>query len=261
MNRSFIYFFITLSFLVVFLANLPCTFASKDKATIVDHPRKVLFLSSHHSSFQWTDSILKKIKDAFLDQNIELTTDFLDTERQFGSKYKNAILNLLAIKYSNTHYDLIITCGNNASQFFITHGRRVFPDTPHIFCGVTAMNSDMIQDRTPGTGITAQMNVYRNLQLIARLHPDCKKIVLIADNSSDGKAIQSQVNQIYHYSKPDIPIEIWNDFSIKKLKEKLIRIHNDTIILYGIFYRDKDGVFMETGDLILPLVQELWGDI
>ncbi len=248
MNGRFSYFFICLCFLIAFFVCIPC-FASNEKFT-PSPPRKVLFLSSHHSAFQWTGSILKKIKKVFSDQNIQLTIDFLDTERQFSPEYKNAILNLLSIKHKNISYDLVITCGSTASTFFATHGRQIFKEIPQIFCGLNTMGTAMIQDQAPGTGVTAKMNVYRNLKLIGDLHPDCQKIVLISDNSSDGKAIQAQVNEISAYSTPDIPIEIWNDFTIKELKEKLIRLHNKSIILYGIFYRDKNGVFINPEDSI-----------
>ncbi len=237
------------SILFIFFISGPSSviFASTPQNFQQDDSTRILLLSANYRGFQWVESIIDGLESSFKNQGVELSIDCLDTERQFDSAYKNAILHLLEAKYSKVPYDLVITSGTNAFHFFLSHGHTIFKGIPHVFCGITDTDFDskMKSKNYSCTGITAKMDVYNNLRLIESLHPDCRKIVIIADNTTVGKTIQEDIQKIPFEKNPNPVIEVWSDVSIGELKRKLISLDSDTVVLYGIFFRDKNGHFLE----------------
>lgn len=217
-----------------------CTLTVKSYSD--DH--NILLVHSYHGGYLWTDSITKGIERALEERpEISLHFEYLDSKKQYDESYKELIYNLIEYKFNKHHYDLIITSDNNAFELIYSFKESLFPTTPILFCGLNSIDPQ-IDTYTNLTGVYELADIPANIELIYRLQPKLKKIVVIADDTVTGRAIQEQIKEIQQV-KPEWKLELVNNLSMEELLKTLQSIDRDTAVLLTVFFRDNNGVFYE----------------
>lgn len=209
--------------------------------------KDVLILHSYHKGYEWSDSISlaieKNLKNDFKN-NIHIYTEYMDTKHIYSYEYKEHILKLYQYKYKHKKFDLIIASDNNALNFLEKYNQDIFVDTPIVFCGINNFNKELfnhahIKNRT--TGVVESVDIEKNIQLILKLHKNTKKILVLNDTTTTGRAIKKEFYSIEEKYKNIINIEYIDSFKIKELKNKVSKLHKDTVILFMLLFKDKTG--------------------
>lgn len=207
----------------------------------------VLLLNSYHKGFEWTDNITRGIEDALKDTTVELHVEYMDTKRYFDSTYQHLLLKLLHHKHKTNNYKLILTSDNNAFNFIQKYRDSIYGNIPVVFTGLNYVQKNELLGFTNYTGINEKANIKDNILLIKNLHPYCDSIYIIVDNTTTGKRLQNEVNIIKN-QMPDINIGIMTDLTIDELVYKLNNVGNNNIVLFTLFFRDKNNQFLEYDD-------------
>jgi two-component system cell cycle sensor histidine kinase/response regulator CckA len=208
--------------------------------------KRVVLLNSYHKGYLWTDEITRGVEDTLAASGVELHVEYMDTKRQFDIVYQDMLSDLLNLKYRRHDYDVVITSDNNAFNFFQDRGCRIFGDTPHVFCGVNYVNEQDLKGITNTTGVNERADIAGNLVLIRRLHPDCRNVVVITDDTTTGKRIQEEVRRLMRsrwFSGPKL--KLLYDVSATELIRAVRKLPPQTIVLFTLFFRDNTGVFFE----------------
>ncbi len=149
------------------------------------HTRNILVLHSYHRGFLWDDNIDQGIADVFsADVNIDIRTEYMDTKRINDATYNSLLFNLLKHKFSNLHFDAIITVDNNALQFMLKYRDLLFPETPVVFCGVNNFEPSMIPERHLYTGTTEAIAVRETLDIAQKLDPAIERVFVFCANTA-----------------------------------------------------------------------------
>ncbi|MEA2060876.1 MAG: ABC transporter substrate binding protein [Thermodesulfobacteriota bacterium] len=207
--------------------------------------KKILLLNSYHKGFLWTDEITRGVEMVLAENNIASHVDYMDTKRHSGRHHEDLLTEIFSLKHAAINYDAVITSDNNAFNFFKQRGRQIFKNSTLIFCGVNNVNEKDLAGMTRVTGINEMAQISKNISLIRDIHPECRRILIITDNTPTGKSIQKQVRQIQKDKDVrNIKTELIYDISRAGLMENLSRLEPGTVVIMTIFFRDRQGVFI-----------------
>ena len=223
-------------FLFIILLTNTCLFA-----------KEVLLLHSYHKGYAWSDGISKSIeKELFPYQDIELSTMYMDTKRITTDTYIDKFTELYKEKFSNRTFDLIIVSDNNAYDFAIQHKNTLFKNLPVLFCGINNFDKKKFYENNLQknmTGILEDVDLEKNFELITKLHPNTKKLLILNDTSKTGLALKKDLKPIIEQYKSRLEIEYIDNMNIKEIENKVSSLDENSIILFLLFSKDKQGQY------------------
>jgi len=192
-----------------------------------DENKEVLLIHSYHKGYLWTDDISKAIENNFAKhKNIELTTIYMDTKRVYNKSYLKALAKLYKKQFINRKFDLIIVSDNNALDFLKDYYEYLFKDTPVLFCGLNNYSKNTLESLPFKniSGVVEAVDIDKNFELIYKLHPNIKKLLIINDKSPD--------------------IEYTDNLEISDLKNKVLHLEKDkSAILFVLLFKDITGKY------------------
>ena len=206
--------------------------------------KKVLVLNSYHRDLEWTESILKGLKDQ-LNQNllpfkVDLQIEYLDFKRETSREIFPLIKELFMKKFIKRNLDLVIVSDNPALEFAIEYRKELFGKIPIVFCGINNFNESLLNNSQNVIGVVENNDIIGSINIALDLHPFSDKVIIITDVTETGKA-----NTEYFYSqtnliKKEINYRVINSMSLNEIVNYLNYEPDKTIVLlFGFFYDEK----------------------
>ena len=209
--------------------------------------KEVLLIHSYHKGYIWTDDISKTIEKNFSsDKNIELTTVYMDTKRIDEPSYIENLAKLYKQQFENRTFDLIIISDNNAFDFIEQYYDYLFKDIPVLFCGINNYDKNMLDKLTFKniSGVAEEVDIEKNFELISRLHPNLKNLLIINDTSTTGYAVKKDLTKIIEKYKHKFNIEYTDNLEITDLKTKVSKLEKaNSAILFVLLFKDTTGQY------------------
>lgn len=209
--------------------------------------KEVLLIHSYHKGYAWTDDISKAIDKNFSEhKDIELTTVYMDTKRIDDSSYLENLSKLYKQQFSNRKFDLVILSDNNAFDFVSKYYDYLFKDAPVLFCGINNYNKAIL-NKLPlkeVSGVAEEVDIEKNFELISKLHPNLKNLLIINDKSITGLAVKKDLNPIIEKYSKKFNIEYTDNLEISDLKDKVSELEKgDSAILFVLLFKDTTGKY------------------
>lgn len=193
-------------------------------------PLNILVLHSYSPSYEWTTKIQNGISDslAYVEQNIRLSVEYMDTKRVNGEDYKSQYLEYLKRKYSKGYFDAIIVSDDNAFNFLIKYANTFFPDIPIVAVGINNLSVDIsdIEERT--TVYYEHDHIVKNLKLSQLLFPERKTVYLFSDSSLTSQLVREQFIQDATLFS-ELEIHIIDDLSLKEAEQFLSQAEDNSV--------------------------------
>ncbi|ACH37823.1 periplasmic substrate-binding sensor histidine kinase response regulator, PBPb and PAS domain-containing [Citrifermentans bemidjiense Bem] len=206
--------------------------------------KKILVINSYHAGYTGSDGIVagfsETLKRTF--PAAEITIEYLDSKNYSGPEYDRRVLDTLHFKYKKKPFDLIFTSDDYAFNVVEKHRDELFGNPPVVFCGTNDFDAERIRNRLDFAGIDESPSFGDTLELIFRLHPDSKRVVVIHDDSITGTLNSAS------FKEAASPFRSRAEFIYREGKrlEELIRevqqIPPDSVIVYfASFVPDAKG--------------------
>ena len=210
--------------------------------------KEVLLIHSYHKGYVWSDDISKTIEKNFEEhKNIELTTVYMDAKRIDDSSYLENLSRLYKQQFEGRKFDLIIVSDNNAFDFMIKYYEFLFKNIPVLFCGINNFHKVLLDENDMYkymSGVSEKVDLEKNFELISKLHPKLKNLLIINDTSNTGYAIKRDLEPIIQKYKKKYNIEYTDDLEIKNLQKKVSNLDKEnSVILFVLFFKDTTGKF------------------
>ena len=209
--------------------------------------KEVLLLHSYHKGYKWSDDISLQIEEQFKDQkNIELTTIYMDTKRVAGPLYLDKLASLYKEQFATRNFDLVIASDNNAFDFAIRYHEYLFKGLPVLFCGINNFDKAFLDQNNMKkymSGVVEQVDLEKNFELISKLHPNLKNLIILNDTSKTGYAVKRDLRPIMKKYSKKFNIEYIDNMDIKKIQTKISKAKKDTVILFVLLFKDKTGKY------------------
>lgn len=217
-----------------------------------EHKNQILLLHSYHQGYKWTDNITEGVLSVLKDK-ADLRIEYMDTKRYLGiggvdsEEYLNLLDRILGVKHREAAYDLIITADNLAFDFFLTFGRKTFPDVPIVFCGVNNLDLRELARDSNITGVNEAADIASSFAMIREVFPERKDLICITDISTTGEILRLELElEAYHNRDGYDSIKILQNLSMEELEKTLTVLDGDrSVVFYTFFFWDRDGNFFE----------------
>ena len=214
--------------------------------------RNILVLHSYHQGLQWSDNVSEAIITAFQDHEdeIELHFEYLDTKRIPGEEYLKQLMAFEKYKFrqANITFEVIISSDNNALRILADREADLYPGVPVVFCGVNNFKPEMLNGRQKTTGVVEAIDYHLTLELIKKLHPKRRKVVVILDKTPTGIAIKQEFDAVAARFSDVFSFEYYQDFTLDEVPGRISSLGEDSVIFLLTFNRDRNGTFISYVD-------------
>lgn len=206
--------------------------------------KHILLINSYHQGMTWTDNITKEVikKFSFPGSMYSLHIEYMDTKRIYNDEYLENLAKIYTQKYKNIKLELILSTDNNALDFLKKYRDTVFGNVPVVFSGVNNYTDEMLNGYQNYTGIEERTSTVETIKAMIKINPKLKTIYILNDYLKTGKALVESIKEDLKKEKFNIEFIFSEPLSIDELKEKISSFKDDTAVLLGFFYSDKNYV-------------------
>lgn len=245
-NRGVIFKIVNILSIIMLTFSL---FSAKKVQAYDNALKKILILNSYHSSDPWEQDIIKGIQSELGKQfkDIEYEIEYMGMRKDPNITYFENIgyfektFEFYKIKYSQTKFDLIIVCDNDAFNFINNYHNELFPETPVVLVGVNNLEEASIKNRQLFTGVSEEVDVKNTIDMGLKLHKGTEEVNIVIDFSTTGKEIKKSVEEIIPFYPQNIKFNFIQSSSLEEIELKLSEVGSSSIVFtYGIF-KDING--------------------
>lgn len=201
--------------------------------------QRVLYINSYDPSLPHSFEEYRGIISVLNNENIILSTEFMDCKRFPDSLNILHFKNYLSYKLSKTpRYDVIIVSDDNAFDFVLDNQNTLFKNIPIVFFGVNNGKKVHQQNHNPWvTGIIEDVSFKQNIDLMLHLFPQNQAIYVIHDNSVTGNAeIQEFKSILSNYPRTKFKYISLKSYTFSQFFALLPHISsNDPVLLLDAF--------------------------
>jgi signal transduction histidine kinase/ABC-type uncharacterized transport system substrate-binding protein len=207
--------------------------------------KRVLIISTGSRlapGFMLVDQQLLEALAKFPSGRIETYAENLDLVRFSSERYQRIFTDYLTGKYADNPPDLVILVfvGNLATPAKLLP--RLFAGTPIIVAGLT--EEEIRPDQFGGglfSGLAQRLNPGANFDLILRLQPEVRRVVVIGGTAEIDRHVLQRVREAASSFKERIAIDFWDNRSIGELRQAVKGLPRETVILFARMFRDGAG--------------------
>jgi PAS domain S-box-containing protein len=173
--------------------------AATHAATDVDEAtRQVLVINSYHTGYLFSDEEYRGFTNTIASYRLPLDVhvEYMDAKRFNNPEVNRIFAELIKQKYFRMKYDIVIAMDNDAYNFVLAHRNDIFLGRPIVFCGVNNFEPARIRSVAGITGIIESPDYSGTLDCALRLFPDTRRVYVISDGTTTGRAHESEVRKI-----------------------------------------------------------------
>jgi PAS domain S-box-containing protein len=172
---------------------------------------------------------------------VETYAENLDLVRFPSERYQQIFTEYLTAKYAAHPPDLVILVFVGNLGIPGTQLARLFPRTPIIVAGLTEEEFRTDQFGPSVSGIAQRVNPRANLEVILRLQPKVRRIVVIGGTTEIDRQVTERVRDAAQSFQGRVVIEFWNKLTMPELRQAVTALPRDTAILFARMFRDGAG--------------------
>ena len=181
-------------------------------------------------------------------RRIEFYSEYLDIIRFPSASYQRLFRDYLHVKYADQPPDLLmlIYVGNLvvAEKFL----GQVFPGVQIVLAGLTEEEVPVGKFGSHVSGIAQGTDLRGTMELILRLKPETRRIVVIAGTAEVDRITLSRAKEAAQSLTDRAKFDFWSDRSMADVRQAVKSLPAQTAILLTRMYRDAaGGAFIPAG--------------
>ena len=205
--------------------------------------QRVLVLNSFNEGYNWTDRIMQGVKNVLTEhEEIDVFVDYMDAKRCSDAEYLVKFHDMLAHKYRFHQFDAILSTDDPALDFLLEYGDTLFPEVPVVFCGINDYHPERIAGRELYTGIFETNDVKKTIDIVLKLQPLTREIVVISDNTISGNYFQEKIKRVESLFSEQTHFRYLENLSLDDLGAQLRDLPPTSIPLWASYLRTPKGV-------------------
>jgi signal transduction histidine kinase len=210
-----------------------------------DVPTKRVLLISTGSrlspGFRVVDREILRVLRTIETVRIETYAENLDIVRFPTERHQRIFREYLAARYAEQRPDIVILTFVGNLGLTASSLTQLFPGTPILVAGFT---EEEIQPEQLGafvTGFVERADARGALDLILRVQPGLRRIVVIGGTSLGDRQKLQPVRAAAPAFKNRVTVDFWDNLAMADLRRAVTALPRDTAILYTPLFRDAAG--------------------
>ena len=206
-------------------------------------PKHILLLNSYNQSMNWVQDITTAVHDTLKpdENNLVIHIENMDTKRIYTKEYLKQLKETYKKKYKNVSFELILSSDNNALDFLKENRNELFGNVPVSFSGINFFKSEDLVGYRNYTGITEDLAALETLKTAIKLNPNTKEVFIINDYMKTGIASKKAIQEELKRFNKTIKIRYSENKTVQELRNELMSLSSDSIVLLGVYFKDKNG--------------------
>ena len=201
------------------------------------------------------DEIIRSTLERGLGPRLDFYAEFLDAARWPEGEAQAALRDFLRRKYAQRRLSVIIAVARPAINFMRIYGDELFPGVPIVVYG----DSDALRDWKPGrhvTGTLGKVDLIGTVELILRLQPHTREILVISGASASDRWLQSIARSQLDRVGQGVKLTYIEGRSVEDLVTTVARAPDGTAILFLGVYQDSAGSKLLSDYVLARIIQE-----
>ena len=221
-------------------------------------PSRVLVIYSERADLPAVIEIDRGIRGvlaAHPDRAVELFSEYLDVARFPNAAQLARYSDSLRYRYADLKPDVVVAIGAPTLEFLVQHGAGVYPGTPVV---VGAVEARHVLERPLPSGVTGAVMAVQTratLELAFRLHPDIRRLVVVAGASSFDRYWAGETSRLARTLMPGLDVLDLGDRLLGGMVDAVATLPRHTVIFYAHVSRDAAGQRFIPLDALAPIAQ------
>jgi PAS domain S-box-containing protein len=173
--------------------------------------------------------------------SVEVYSEYLDSLRTRVDDYEKDLVGLLRRKYEGRKLDCIFAVSTSALRVLLKNQPEIFPDTPVVFFVLDQRNVAGLKLGPNMTGVWGEINFKPNLDLALLLHPNTRKVAVVAGISELDKYWTAKVQEDFRAYEGKLEITYLIGLTIPEQQQALSSLPPHTIVMFISSMRDSAG--------------------
>jgi PAS domain S-box-containing protein len=201
------------------------------------------------------DEVLRSTLEKELGPRLDFYAEFLDTARWPEGETQIAVHDFLRRRYANIKLSVIIAVARPAINFMRIYGDELFPGVPIVAYGDSDALNNWEPER-PITGALAKVDPGRTVELILRLQPGTREIMVISGASDSDRWRQAEARRQLDRLKKRVRLTYIDAGSVQDLVRTAARVPDGTVILFLSMYEDSAGNKLLSHEVLARIARE-----
>jgi PAS domain S-box-containing protein len=174
-------------------------------------------------------------------ERVELYNEYLDSARFPEESYQRQLAAFLRQKYASRKIDVIIAVMAPALDFALKYREELWPGVPIVFA---VLDERELKTRQLGPGVVGSLmrfDLVPTLDLALRLHPDRRRVVVIAGTSKTDAAWEAEARQAFRRYDKNLEFVYLTGLSMDNLLKEVANLPDGSLIYYLHVQQDGSG--------------------
>ncbi len=223
--------------------------------------RRVLVISSHQRGVPWTYKLTSAVETSLLSAKTPTSVEVHIMHTRPGSPGDppNQVREAeYAREIGALEADVIVGVGEGAFAYITRYRTRFFSNTPVIFSGIGNTTARQARRQPEAAVIASDSNLRRNIEIMLRLKPGIRRVVLVHDQTGEGRAMAADARELKAgFAKLDV--EFLTDMNMSELLGRIRRLPADSVLVPLAFTVEKSGRSYSPDEAVRMMAKALEG--
>lgn len=197
------------------------------------------------------DEALRATVDA-ADPTVRFYTEYLDVA-WFPQGREGHLQQSMRAKYAGRTFDVVVPCGEAALRFALRERATLFPGVPMVFCTVEDEALAGLTLPPDVTGVTIFRDWVAGVELIRRLHPGTRRIVLVTGASPVERGWEAVARRAFARDEGRLAFTYLTGLPIEETVRAIAVLPADAVVVFNILLRDGAGRAFTSPDALARL--------
>ena len=211
----------------------------------------IIILNSNGPGNFWADAEISTIVSLLRDEAVSATPiiEYMDFEQNPRGEHLTELKELLRKQYRDKKFSVVITLSEPALRFAIHNHVDMFGNAPIVFLGVRNFKRELLAGDTRVTGIIDTADPAGTLEVMLRLHPHTREILILHDYTHAGLGMRKEYEEVLPLFTNKVKFCFTDNVPLEKIYQQLERLPKDTLVLQLSYSADSSGKSFDQGEL------------
>lgn len=206
--------------------------------------KRILILYENQATLPAVVQVAAGLRESMLANmplDMEIYSEYLDTDRFPDPANVIRIADYLISKYASIRFDMVLAGGPGALRFALDHRSSIGNDAPIVFGAVsdTSLRNKVLPPDVKG--IVSHFDVRKTIDLALTLQPDARRIVIMTGTSGFDRTWQATAKEALTDSYRGVPVDYRSDLTLDGYKAVASALPRDTILMVLNIFEDAAG--------------------